>query len=747
MFVASEAMGVVLAPSFSYPAERFSTNRLGLRDREREGARGDGIRVALLGDSFTAGVGVDDVQHSAALLEAALDGVEVWNLGTPHYGLEQSWRRLEALWPAVQPDVVVLQIFPGNDPWDDARGPGVLRVVDQEITRRPWAPSGSPFDALRPELHRPLHAHHLPSDGALWRHSHAYRAALSAASSILGRAGADTPWGMEPFDYEAFGGVAWLYLDPPPPPVVGAWRISEAALTRIAAFVAERGAELLLVAVPARIEVDGYDLEWALEHGWEGGARPGGGSVDGRRRFDPDLPQRVLAAVAARADLPLLDLRPAFRAGAREERMHYLDDSHRTAGGHREGARAVGRFLEERGLLSVPPDFDQRLDLAVPEASFDVSFEGGFRPEGEGLGDEPDGRVGSMADPREEGKSSEILARLCEPSLLLPLLPEAPAGWSRSERTARIAPLPPPREDVLVAQASATYWDPAGRPHRLLALDGAGQPEVDQWFRVLGDRALPGPVPTGMLKTVARVGLVLPGSAPSLAASVDGSALAAVEEALAPSGIVHPTLTVGGGSRGGGPPPAARGRLLRPEELVPLLPPPPAGWQVLDTVPMYRPHRVSELPPLPPWMEERFSESRELAGRDEEPWTAQVKRWYRGPAGSFALVVQDTGHSEPLLRSRQSRLVATWGPQPGASPAGVEAADDVRLRRWSGAGLRGFRACRVEQGLCKVVVPLVDPEDPAAPLARYNAILMGPPDASDGDYERLIAAIPLAALP
>ncbi len=37
MFVASETMGVQLAPSFSYPAEKFATNSLGLRDRERDG--------------------------------------------------------------------------------------------------------------------------------------------------------------------------------------------------------------------------------------------------------------------------------------------------------------------------------------------------------------------------------------------------------------------------------------------------------------------------------------------------------------------------------------------------------------------------------------------------------------------------------------------------------------------------------------------------------------------------------------
>ncbi len=750
MFVASQTMGVQLAPSFSYPTERFSTNSLGLRDRERSTDPATGPRVALLGDSFTAGVGVDDRHHSAALLEGALDGVEVWNLGTPHFGLEQSWHRLEEAWPIVKPDVVVLQVFPGNDPWDDLRGPGFLRIVDGMIASAGWAPSGSPLDPLRPDLHRPLFAHHLPGDGPLWRHSHAYRAALGALSALLARFADDYPWGLEPFEYEAFGAVAWLYLEPPPPPVVGAWEVSAAALTRLRDFVQGEGSRLLLVAVPARIEVDESDLDWALEGGWDSGSRTGGGSVDGRRRFDPELPQRTLAALAASLDLPLLDLRPAFREANREERMHYLDDSHWTAGGHREAARAAGRFLADQGVFSLPPDFDQRLDAAVPEASFDVEFEGGFRPEDKSFEDGDGSQVGGVrgdGEGPEDTAGSEIPARLAAPRDLIPLLPEAPEGWTRSAPTARVTTLPFPRDDVLVAEATATYTDPQGRPHRVLALDGAGQPEIDQWFRDLGPRALPGPVPPGILPTAARVGVVLPETAPELADGVDRVALEVIEARLHPRGQNHPTLTIEDQESGGGPPRAARKRLHDPAVLAAALPDAPAGWEVLDTMPMYRPHGVPEFLQLPRWMEDLLNASPDVAGHNEQPWTAQIKRWYRGPEGSFALVVQDTGFNELLLRSRQKRLVGAWGPNPGAEDPAASTEGDPRVRRWQGAGLRGFRACRSEAGLCKVVVPLVDPADPKAPLARYNAILMGPPGASDAAYEALIAAIPRSALP
>ncbi len=748
MFVGSETTGARLAPSFSYPAERFTTNRLGLRDRER-GPRDGALRIALLGDSFTAGVGVDDEHHEAALLEGALEGPEVWNLGTPHFGLEQSWRRLEELWPDVEPDVVVLQVFPGNDPWDDLRGPGFLRVVDGEIGRADWSPSASPLDDLRPDLHRPLFAHHLPLDGPLWRHSALYRAGLRGLSAALGRVATDHPWGMEPFDYESFGAVAWLYLDPPPPPAAGAWRISAEALSRVQALVEGHGAKLLLVGVPARVEVDEGDLDSALEDGWDSGPRAGGGSVDRRRTFDPDLPQRTLAALARERSLPLLDLRPAFRDGTQRERMHYLDDSHWTAGGHREAARALGRFLADQGLIALPPDFDARLDAAVPDGSFDVEFEGGFRPESKAF--HGDGRqVGGVradGDAPDPTAGSEIPARLVDPRALLPLFPPPPQGWTRTSPVASVAPLPVPRDDVLVAQASATYLDRHRVPHRVLALDGAGQPEVDQWFRDLGPRAITGPVPDGVLPSAARVGVVLPETAPELAALVDRVALAAVEARLAPRGALLPTLTIEAEDNERGPPRGARERLHPPEALVAALPDAPPGWQVLDTMPMYRPQNVPEFLRLPRWMEDLLNASPDVAGHDEDPWTSQVKRWYRGPAGSFALVLQDTGFNELLLRSRGTRMVDVWGPAPGATEEPPPVRAGAPLRAWSGAGLRGFVACKAEAGLCKVVAPLTDPADPQAPLARYNAILMGPTGASDDAYELLIGGVDRGALP
>jgi hypothetical protein len=168
-------------------------------------------------------------------------------------------------------------------------------------------------------------------------------------------------------------------------------------------------------------------------------------------------------------------------------------------------------------------------------------------------------------------------------------------------------------------------------------------------------------------------------------------------------------------------------------------------------MPMYRPHGPHDGDQaLPERVEHLFEEFEGLRNEDDPAWTAQVKQWYRGPDGSFALVVQDTGWNEELLRAREGRMIAAWGVGGGDGAARSAPEDHSRgltLKSWRGGGVKGFRTCMPSQGLCKVVGGLVAPDDPEAPLARYNVILMGPPDASDEAYAALVGGIKRDKLP
>ncbi|HEX9944459.1 MAG TPA: SGNH/GDSL hydrolase family protein [Thermoanaerobaculia bacterium] len=94
--------------------ERFLVvqNSRGLRGRDGEGGRRRaGVRVLVLGDSFTEGVHVAEDEVFAARLERTLPGSEVLNAGVGGYGTVQEYLYLRNEGLAHDPDVVVLMFY------------------------------------------------------------------------------------------------------------------------------------------------------------------------------------------------------------------------------------------------------------------------------------------------------------------------------------------------------------------------------------------------------------------------------------------------------------------------------------------------------------------------------------------------------------------------------------------------------------------------------------------------------------
>ncbi|MCR9258133.1 MAG: hypothetical protein NXH95_00285 [Pseudomonadaceae bacterium] len=91
----------------------FSTNSYGLRGtREYSFERQPGTsRVVVLGDSFSAGFGVEDEETFSAQLERLIPNSEFLNLAVSGYGVDQAVLRWETLGRRFQPDVVILGIF------------------------------------------------------------------------------------------------------------------------------------------------------------------------------------------------------------------------------------------------------------------------------------------------------------------------------------------------------------------------------------------------------------------------------------------------------------------------------------------------------------------------------------------------------------------------------------------------------------------------------------------------------------
>ena len=289
-----------------------------------------GLRVAVVGDSMTAGIATDEERTFVRRLESALAAqwpgrpVEVMNFGvsSASTGAELvTWREAVA---GYAPDVVLLAFFTGNDLGDNSlaphpRPPRLLRA------RRRRAVS-SPAGRRRPP-----------------RRSRA--GSISTAGSTCGRRW--PPAGSGRTTRSAAGGIEpgqRIFARDGGPDVEYAWSLTGALLRALRDEVEASGARFGLVVVPCAEQVD--DALWADLLRQAGGAG---------LALDREEPSRRLGEIGARERIPTLDLTPAFAAAARRsgggaasaQGLYLLGRFHLSDEGHRVAAEAIERFLTE----------------------------------------------------------------------------------------------------------------------------------------------------------------------------------------------------------------------------------------------------------------------------------------------------------------------------------------------------------------------------------------------------------------
>jgi hypothetical protein len=123
------------------PNSREDFNSWGFRDREFQRAKDGRRRVVMVGDSFLMGPNVKPDQTIAAQLERqAGPGVQVYNLGILGYGPDQALVRLLGEGVSLDPDLVILTVFPAND-FGDLYENKLFRVdADGELAPNPENP-------------------------------------------------------------------------------------------------------------------------------------------------------------------------------------------------------------------------------------------------------------------------------------------------------------------------------------------------------------------------------------------------------------------------------------------------------------------------------------------------------------------------------------------------------------------------------------------------------------------------------
>jgi len=327
MYEGHPTRGYRLAPNFrgemSTPEYRTAivTNSLGMReDRNVTPAHPGVFRVLAIGDSFTMGVGVERDETFLALAERALQArgvrVEILNAGVPGYGTREEVDVLARDGLALQPDLVLLCFFVGNDFWDNARD-ATLRVRDGELV------DGEPTGGTLPPAFRTF----------LARHSHLYHLLWPYQRMLFGNDGADRRSQLK--SLSIFGPAAGDARE--------AWRATEKYLDEFLDLARAHGIPTAVVVIPDPLQVD--RAHWHAT------------AIKLGRDSDPEaleMPNRRLAEILSTERVPFVDLLPALRADPAPESLYLPLDKHWTREGNRIAGAALAAYLIDATLLPAP---------------------------------------------------------------------------------------------------------------------------------------------------------------------------------------------------------------------------------------------------------------------------------------------------------------------------------------------------------------------------------------------------------
>ncbi|MEM8960655.1 MAG: hypothetical protein AAGD38_04185 [Acidobacteriota bacterium] len=303
-----------------------SVDDRGLRRGTPEATSDDALRIVAIGDSFTFGWGVEGDEAFAARIPAYLDrtgldrAVTTLNGGVAGWGLPDMVDWLEAYGLALEPDVVLLCIFLGNDLLDATE---VHRQIDMAEGLVAAAPRAGGY---RQAVQRNLHVARLAK--------RALPPGLQA--KLRGMVGLAEPWAIT-----YLRDRLRMYANTPDALAAEGRQVSAEALDRLLDLTTARGIKVAAVFVPSQLEVD--DDYWdAMMRAFE---------VDPTTHAQ-DVPATFFATRLAYAEVPTLDLTPAFRdAHDAGQDLYFRYDPHWTVAGHELAAQEIGAFLDASGLL------------------------------------------------------------------------------------------------------------------------------------------------------------------------------------------------------------------------------------------------------------------------------------------------------------------------------------------------------------------------------------------------------------
>jgi lysophospholipase L1-like esterase len=316
----------------------------GFRDRpwSAEGSEEEGVlRVLGLGDSFTFGLGVQEEETFLRRLEALGIGQEIVhtiNLAVPGYGPVHELLCLQKHVDRIEPDLVVMAVFPGNDLSDSLRLfrqmkkiPGMEHIP--LVTETKKGPGSRKEESSTAEEDSRKHIDEVIEELAQYKYwmtsSKLGYLILPPLRRLAARIGLADP--------------RLVYNDllirscalKPDPSVRSAMQIVITAAELANKTCASRNARFAVMFIPHKILVDRAMFDRYFESS----------SYYKRQNFSPDILHETLVKMCEAQDIPVLDLLLHFRALYEQGEKLYHDEGHWNSEGHRSAAERLSEWL------------------------------------------------------------------------------------------------------------------------------------------------------------------------------------------------------------------------------------------------------------------------------------------------------------------------------------------------------------------------------------------------------------------
>ncbi|MFO7693545.1 MAG: hypothetical protein R6V57_10715 [Vicinamibacterales bacterium] len=301
----------------------ISINQAGVRDREIEPKAPGERRLVVLGDSLVMSVQVPVEETFVARLERRLNAAaippvsyRVINAGVQGYGPVEEYLFHRDVTSALQPDVVILGLYPGNDAVEAAaaafrlRGGGTPRQADDGLS------ASQRFTQWRRRM---------------IRKSVVLQVARMRVTTALDRFG----WRPE------IDPPLRTYLPDAPPEIERGIAVMREAVSRLATLTGSQGARLVVVLLPARFQVDDGDYGRLKEIVERSGTT-----------LERDRATERFKTALAGLGVPVLDVLPPLREAARTADVYMQSTAHFTPFGHEALAEILERRLLDERLVA-----------------------------------------------------------------------------------------------------------------------------------------------------------------------------------------------------------------------------------------------------------------------------------------------------------------------------------------------------------------------------------------------------------